>query len=322
MSSVTVRVAPLLTPAQVSAVTAVCHHAAHADGTEPLSEHVRLHLLRGGDHDGRPDGGDRHLLALRPDDRIVGYAHLDPTDLVDGAAAEVVVDPAERDQGVGRALVEATVEAAPDGRLRLWSHGSHPAARRLAASLGFAEGRRLEQWRRRLDVPLPPVALPDGVRLRSFVPGSDDAPWLALNARAFADHPEQGGWTSRDLQVRLAETWFDPQGFLIAEEGEAEHPEMVGFHWTKVHGSPAGHAHEPIGEVYVVGVDPAHQGRGLGRSLTLAGLHRLAEAGLNSAMLYVEADNAAAKAVYHSLGFAHHETDVMYVRRSGGSKVP
>ncbi|MBL8930102.1 MAG: mycothiol synthase [Kineosporiaceae bacterium] len=326
MSVVTVSVLPELSPDQVASVTALCHRAAQADGTEPLSEHVRLHLRQGGDRGDRPDGGDRHLIAVAGDG-IVGYAHLDPTDLVAGPAAEVVVDPERRGRGVGRTLVEAVIAASPDGRLRLWAHGLHPAARRLAASLGFVEERRLEQWRRSLTEPLPPVSLPHGVRLRSFVPGVDDEAWLELNSRAFADHPEQGGWTVRDLHVRLAESWFDREGFLIAEQEGETGPNpgraggnllgrrMIGFHWTKVHGSPAGHAHEPIGEVYVVGVDPDHQGRRLGRELTLAGLHRLAETGLEQAMLYVEADNAPAKAVYHALGFAHHDTDVMYERR-------
>ena len=45
---------------------------------------------------------------------------------------------------------------------------------------------------------------------------------------------------------------------------------LLGFHWTKVHSAD-------LGEVYVVGVDPAAQGRGLGATLTLVGLHHLAE---------------------------------------------
>ena len=328
-----------LSAEHVADVTALCVAATEADGVHPLSEHVTLHLRLGG------EGPDRHLLVLVPGGQpdhpdhpdqpdqpgrpgqaratVVGYAHLDPTDPVSGAAAEIVVHPQFRGHGVGRLLVETALAATPDGRLRLWAHGDHPAARALAASLGFTEGRRLEQWRRSLFSPLPALVLPDGVRLRSFQPGTDDEPWLALNARAFAHHPEQGGWTLQDLQARMDEAWFDPDGFLIAEDDGPDHGSaMIGFHWTKVHGStvhaePGGepHAHEPIGEVYVVGVDPDHQGRGLGRALTLAGLHRLRAQGLPQAMLYVEGDNAAAQSVYRRLGFAHWDTDVMFYRR-------
>ena len=319
----------------VAEVVALVDAATEADGVRPLSEHVSLHLRHGG------EGPDRHLLlcvpgpggAAGPDRVVVGYAHLDPTDLVAGAAVELVVHPEHRGHGHGRTLTAAAAAHAPDGRLRLWAHGDHPAARSLAASMGFREGRRLEQWRRSLFSPLPKVDLPDGVRIRPFRPGEDDEAWLALNARAFADHPEQGAWTADDLKVRMREAWFDPDGFLLAEQDGR----LVAFHWTKVHGgslpghqhtgaggpaagaSPgngAGHAHDPIGEVYVVGVDPAEQGRGLGRSMTVAGLLRMRSLGLPQAMLYVESDNVAARATYRRLGFTHWDTDVMFYRES------
>jgi mycothiol synthase len=182
--------------------------------------------------------------------------------------------------------------------------------------MGFSELRRLEQWRRSLRVPLPEAPLPAGVRLRTFRPGDDDSAWLALNAAAFAGHPEQGGWTMPDLQARMAESWFDPQGFLLAEQnGTDGTPELIGFHWTKVHGGDGhAHGHETIGEVYVVGVAPGQQGRGLGRALTVAGLRHLRGLGLAQAMLYVEGDNVAAQAVYRSLGFTRWDTDVMFLR--------
>lgn len=138
--------------------------------------------------------------------------------------------------------------------------------------------------------------------VRTFRPGEDDAAWLAANAAAFAHHPEQGSLTQRDLDDRKGEPWFDPAGFFLAErEGE-----IVGFHWTKVH------AEERLGEVYVVGVRPDAQGGGLGKALTSVGLRHLAAQGLPTAMLYVDADNFSAVAVYERLGFVTHETDLMY----------
>ncbi len=336
-----IEISGTLPPEDVAAVAMLTEAATEADGVRPLSEHVSLHLRYGG------EGRDRHLLLLLPasggqhgvgltaatGEVVAGYAHLDPTDAVAGSAAEVVTHPAYRRRGYGRLLVEAAAAQTPDGRLRLWAHGDHAAARRLAESMGFRVVRRLEQLRRSLYSPLPRRELPAGVHLRTFRPGQDDAAWLALNARAFAGHPEQGGWTAGDLAARMRESWFDPNGFLIAEENTGDGPRMIAFHWTKVHGGeptghdhghepndlghePTGHdhGHEPIGEVYVVGVDPDHQGRGLGRSITLAGLHWLRSRGLPQAMLYVEADNEPALAVYRSLGFTHWDTDVMFYR--------
>jgi mycothiol synthase len=300
--------------------------AGDADGAYPLSEHVMLHLRLGG------DAPAVHLL-IRHGGELVGYAHLDTTDVVEGPSAELVVHPMFRRHGLGRALVTALTEAAagaePDGRLRLWAHGDHPSATALALSLGFDRHRVLFQLRRSLFAPVAPPKLPERVTLRAFEPGRDDEAWVRLNARAFAGHPDQGKWTINDLHVRMAEPWFDPDGFLLAVRpapgtaaaGPGE--ELLGFHWTKVHGSlrsdhrpddGAEHDHDPIGEVYVLGVDPDARGLGLGEALTEAGLLYLRGRGLDQVMLYVDESNPRAVDLYHRLGFVRWTTDVCFRR--------
>lgn len=282
---------------EVDAVLELLAAAARHDGQQAVSEQGRLQL-RGG---ARP--GVSHLL-LRVDGKLVGYAQLEDTDPVEAPAAELVVHPAHRGRGHGRALGTALL-AASGKRLRVWAHGGHSAARHLAQVLGLTLFRELRQMRRPLkDLELPEPVLPEGVRVRTFVPGQDDADWLAVNAEAFAHHPEQGSLTQRDLDDRKAEPWFDPQGFFLAErESDGR---LIGFHWTKVH------QEEQLGEVYVLGVRPGSQGGGLGKALTLIGLRHLAAQGLPTAMLYVDADNKAAVSVYERLGFTTYETDLMY----------
>ncbi|WP_031508142.1 mycothiol synthase [Streptomyces megasporus] len=275
--------------------------AARVDGQPAVSEQGRLQL-RGGRRE-----GVRHLLVWERGE-LVGYGQLEDTDPVEAPAGEFVVHPAHRRQGHGRALGRALLEAS-GRRLRVWAHGGHPAARHLARLLGLTLFRELRQMRRPLtDLNLPEPALPPGVRLRTFVPGRDDAAWLAANAAAFAHHPEQGGMTQRDLDDRKAEPWFDPKGFFLAVRDDEEGgEEIVGFHWTKVHSA------EQIGEVYVVGVTPEAQGSGLGKALTVVGLRYLArDRGLPTGMLYVDADNKAAVSLYDRLGFRIHEVDLMY----------
>ena len=299
---------------EVAAVALLVERATEVDGVHPLSEHVVLHLRYGG------DASARNILAYRGA-ALVGYAHLDTTDEVAGASAELVVDPTHRGAGLGRHLVEAALAGSTGGRLRLWAHGGHPAAASLAAAMGFTKVRELWQMRRLLRAELPAAKWPAGVRVRTFVVGQDEDAWLALNARAFAAHPEQGAFDRADLDRRMGEPWFDPSGFFLAyrRNGGADSGELlIGFHWTKVHGGEGGsdhqhgHGHDPIGEVYVVGVDPDAQGGGLGRALTLTGLEHLRERGLPQVLLYVEADNAAAIRVYEGLGFTRWDTDVMY----------
>ncbi|GHH87896.1 mycothiol acetyltransferase [Streptomyces sulfonofaciens] len=313
---------------------ALIAEAARSDGQQAVSEQGRLRL-RGG-----PREGVRHLL-LTTNGELLGYAQLEETDPVEAPAAELVVHPAYRGRGHGRALGSALL-AETGKRLRVWAHGGHSAARHLAQVLGLTLFRELRQMRRPLTgLDLPEPVLPHGVRVRTFVPGEDDADWLAVNAAAFAHHPEQGSLTQRDLDDRKAEPWFDPAGFFLAERtgaradgtdgadgtagtagtsGTGESTaggagagasdtaggRIIGFHWTKVH------AEEGLGEVYVVGVLPGAQGGGLGRALTTVGLRHLAALGLPTAMLYVDADNTAAVRVYERLGFTTHETDLMY----------
>jgi mycothiol synthase len=290
---------------QVAEVGELVAAATDADGVSPLSEHVLLHLRHGGDAEAR------HLLA-RVDGRLVGYAHLDVTDLVEGSSAEMTVHPAYRRHGLGRALLESLLGDSPDGRLRLWAHGEHPGAVALAGAYGFRRSRVLWQMRRSLYAPVPRPEYPPDVTVRTFRVGADEERWLEVNNRAFAHHPDQGRWTLADVRAREAEPWFDPAGFFLAERAGEDEDELVGFHWTKVHGGAGDHEHEPIGEVYVVGVDPSAQGSGLGTALVLTGLVHLRAAGLAEAMLYVDESNRGAVRVYEKLGFRHWDTDVTF----------
>ncbi|QGN46621.1 mycothiol synthase [Micromonospora sp. WMMD558] len=289
-----------LDPTEIADVLALARAAGDADGADPLDEHVLLRL-----RDGRAPAA--HLTARADDGTITGYAHLDITDPAAGIGVEMVVHPAHRRRGTGRALARGVVTAAT-GPLRAWAHGDHPSAAALAVDLGFARARVLWQLRRPLTAPVPEPRLPDGVTLRAYRPGADDDAWLALNARAFADHPEQGRWTAADLRVRLDEPWFDPAGFLLAVAEPTG--ELLGFHWTKVHERPGS---APIGEVYVLGVDPGAHGGGLGKALTAAGLAYLRDRrGLDRVMLYVDESNTAAVALYERLGFARWSAHVNY----------
>src|SRR4051794_36206183 len=272
-------------------VRSVLASAASTDGVEALDEAAQLRL--------RHHGLDRSELWLAGSD---GFAWLR-----DGAL-DLVVAPASRRRGVGAALAAAAVP--PTGGLTAWSHGNHPAAAALAPRFGLRRVRDLWVMRRKLDDPpaLPDTSEGSWVDVRAFRVGVDEDAFLAVNAAAFAHHPEQGQMTRADLDARIAEPWFDPGGFFLAWRGD----ELVGYHWTKVHREPVG----DFGEVYVVGVAPTAQGGGLGRLLTLTGLHHLASRGLAEVILYVESDNAAAVAVYERVGVTQGPsgTAVMYPR--------
>jgi mycothiol synthase len=235
----------------------------------------------------------RHLEIARP----TGRAHLDrvPTgwtvDLDGTRDIEGAVD-------VLGAVVD-TVRDEGGGLLRLWTRAGDPVAVGAGEALGFTFERELHQLRRPL-----PVEEPWDLAVRPFVVGQDEAAWLEVNNRAFSWHPEQGHWTLDDLRARFADRWFDPGGFLLHEADGR----LAGFCWTKVHQELT----PPLGEIYVIAVDPSAVGRGLGRSLTLAGLDHLHGVGIDIGMLYVDGTNDAGLRLYDHLGFTRHHTDRSY----------
>jgi mycothiol synthase len=253
----------------------------HEDGAPPLSDQALSHL----------GSADVDHVVVRDDAAVVGYAQV--ADHVLEVAADVDA-------------VAATLDAVPAAARSVWTHGRRSRLVAGIESRGYLKTRELLQLRRPLDDehPLPADRpLPDGVEIRAFEPGHDDDAWLALNAAAFAEHAEQGRWTHDDLAARMAEPWFDPQGFLLADRGGS----LLGFHWTKIHPDGAG-------EVYVLGISPQAQGLGLGHTLLNRGLRLLADRGAPLVLLYVDGDNTNARGLYLRAGFFEHDLDVQWRR--------
>jgi mycothiol synthase len=218
--------------------------------------------------------------------------------------------PGARDRATTTTLLEAAfahIRAHGGGRLDCWVFGATDADEDAFGAAGLFVDRELFEMRVALPLTESP-AWPRGIVVRSFEPGRDDADWLRVNNLAFAEHPEQGGWTPATLTRRLAEPWFDPSLFLMAVDDEG----LAGFNWLKLHEARA--PDPELGEIYVIGVDPRTQGTGLGRALAIAGLQAVHERGAGVGMLFVAADNAGALALYRSLGFEVHRTDRAYTR--------
>jgi mycothiol synthase len=304
-----------LSPVDQDGVRALAAAASDVDGVAPLSEQPLLRL-------GADEAWLTHAVAHEKNSAVIGYVQIDRGG--DDASAELVVHPDHRRRGVGSLLLRTAerdarlpqFSGAPGQRgkaLRVWAHGDTEAARGFAAAHGYAVVRELLFLARPLD-PAPAGAdatpLPAGYRIRTFAPGADDEAWVALNARAFAGHPEQGRLTVADLRDRQAEPWFDPAGFFLVEAPDGT---LAGFLWTKVEGDD--------GEIYAVGVDPEHRGHGLGGALTALALTHLATLA-HRAVLYVDGDNAAARATYARAGFQPAAVDVQYGRAAQPAAAP
>lgn len=282
--------------------------AKDADGVDPLSEQTLLSL------DGSPGPGAH--VTIVDDEGPLGYAFVERTGQR-GSGAEIVVDPGARRRGLGRQLLHAVCDQAP--QVRVWAHGDLTEAQAFARAEGLVVVRELVKMHRPLSQGDEfPTQLPPGFTARTFTPSDIDT-WIEVNSAAFASHPEQGRMTAQDVEARMAEPWFDPQGFFLVFDERTERPHPAGepsrsiqgdrlaaFHWTKTV--------QDEGEVYVVGVHPDYQGLGLGSSATALGLAHLRDRGLPTVTLYVEGDNDAALHTYTRQGFTRRSADVMYAR--------
>jgi len=332
----------LARPAREAVRTLAARVAAH-DGINPLNDEAELALNESADkwdgssprtngtvpvrgqtepfHPAQPPR--HHHLLSRDGSTLVGYAFLA------GSAAQIAVDPDRRRQGIGTELLHRLTQLDP--ATSLWSFGDLECARAFTRAAGYEPVRAIltmeadlerfclsADWNRPNRPRTGTVPIVRGLEpsqssanVRSFTPADlDDL--VRLNARAFADHPEQGRLTRADFETRMAAAWFDPEGLLIARN---EQGDMTGFHWTKIH--PEGY-----GEVYVLAVDPSASRHGLGRTLLNAGLIHLARRGLTTVRLWVEADNQRARTLYERSDFAVVSADLSYRKlESGESRV-
>jgi mycothiol synthase len=256
---------------------------------------------------------DTALIVARDGDSTVGVMHVGRSDSLatPHTTLSFAVAPGAPDDEVVAAMTTTAFADRREhggGRVELWVLGADRSWDDRARRLGLDAARELRQLRVPLPVP-EPVAWPPGVTVRPFEPGRDEAAWVAVNNRAFARDPDQGGWVEATLRRREHEAGFDPAGFLLAEDDHG----LAGFCWTKLH--PASPPFEPValGEIHVIGVDPARQGAGLGRRLVLAGLADLHDRrGAPVGMLFVDATNHAALRLYESIGFTVARVDRAY----------
>jgi mycothiol synthase len=280
--------------------------ATRHDGVAPVGEQALRDLAH---------HRSKHLLAT-DNGAVVGYLNL--ASAGEPPMAELVVHPRARRLGIGSAMA-GTALAEGGAGTRIWAHGTLSPARATAAALGLTAVRELLQMRRALR-DLPAVTIPDGIRVRTYQGTGDDADLLRVNNAAFSRHPEQSGLTADDLAERRSEPWFDPAGLFLAFDEKTD--ALLGFHWTKVH--PDEPDRPALGEVYVLGIDPPAQGRGLGRILTLVGIRHLAERLTGhddpTVMLYTEADNTAAVHTYERLGFTVFSVDTAYARDTASAR--
>jgi mycothiol synthase len=268
---------------------------------------------------------------------LIGYLQflVQPDQAPPRIISEIIVHPHFRRHKIGTYLMAKMREIAKKYQINLinmWSyhHKAGTAIDFFSGTIQAQPGRVLYNMRRPANLPLPPISTLPDFQVRAFEPGQDNEEWLNLNRLVFADHPENGSWTAEDLHLRFNQNWFNPQDFLVLTNRENK---IVGWHWTKItperysdlHISPEYPNSDnlkltppaivkpgSLGEIYIVGLHPIYHGKGLGRFITLIGMHHLVNRGCSTLTLYVDENNVPAVKLYKSLDFTIHHEDVCY----------
>lgn len=255
----------------------------------------------------------RDVLVVELDGRIVGYARVQWDDQQDGARAYehlALLRPELRGRGIGTAIL-----GWQEGRLRAIAAGHDAGGRprvfqaesfdrdeyqvRLLAGHGYEPVRRGYEMVRPTLHDLPAVALPAGLEIRPVGRADMRRVWEA-DIEAFRDH-----WgeidESEEAWLRFRdEPTYDPALFVVAWDGD----EIAGSVLNVI--DPADEARKGVrrGVLDSVSVRRPWRRRGLARAMIAAGLHRLSELGMDSAMLGVDGENPnRAMSLYESCGF-------------------
>ena len=284
-------------------VSALIADAWRADGARPLNDHLWLDLRDGG------RSGFAGVIARDHDhEHIIGYCQISRGN--ESWSLDLIVHPHHRydSMEIAPELIDTALDIVAHeggGHVHWWVFEPNNIHRQLATTAGLKAGRKLLQLRRQLPLSQDEVSSLADLTTTPFVVGKDEQDWLRVNNAAFNHHPEQGGWTTETVQSRLSEDWFDAAGFLMHRTDST----LDAFCWTKIHRDTT----PPMGEIYVIAVHPDAGGKGLGRLMTLAGLHHMQLQGISEVMLYVDSDNHAAISVYTSLGFIPHHSEHAFV---------
>ena len=252
------------------------------------------------------------LVALDPDGGVLAYGLVVLSPSQETLVRSILmggVRPSARGRSIGRVLLawqEARALqqfAGSDRRLPgwmiVWTFEKAAATVRLAERNGFRIARYFLELRRDLSQPIIAKNL-EGFDLVPFDSSRSEAVWLARND-AFRDHWGSQPATEQNWNETVSRSTFRPDLSFVAIAPDGQ---ITGFVLSEVKEEDF----EPQGfsSAYIdlVGVPRAFRGRGIAPALLTRALEAIAAAGLEMAVLDVDAESpTGALGLYAHLGF-------------------
>jgi mycothiol synthase len=242
---------------------------------------------------------EQDLLMAEIAGNPIGYMDITSERLIRRVVLDCWIHPEHRRRGLATRLLSCALPRAKE----LGAEVAHvnvmednEVARRVLSKSGFQCVRRFLELR--LDTAgiswqdIDPAAL----GCRPLGHGEGDK-LTQIQNRCFA-----GSWgynpnTVEEIIYRINLGGCSPEDILLAYEGD----KAIGYCWTEV--ISGGEATERKGRISMLGTEPDHRGKGVGKRVLTAGLARLNSKGARVIEVTADSENEAALALYHSAGF-------------------
>lgn len=254
--------------------------------------------------------------------RLIGFAQLSipQSDRVIDGSLWFRVHPAARGGNVETQIVSwgeermrsVSQERGVSVKLRSGTRDDKADRIALLEGCGFTPDRYFLTMKRSLAEPILERGFPAGFTLRQVNGEQDAQPWVELHNQSFIDH-----WNHHDLTLENYKYWltdpdYRPELDLIAIAPDGT---FAAYCYCYISSEDNERTGRNEGWIAMLGTRRGFRRIGLGRAMLLAGMHQLKVAGVEEALLGVDAENpSGAKQLYESVGFRQVYTWISYVK--------
>ena len=267
--------------------------AGHYPSPRTLSERLR-----------RPNySPEQDLFIVETAGNIVGYLDSTPELTLGRVILDCLIHPEHRRRGLASKLLGYALSRAKELGTKVAQVSvpqDNAAAKSTLSRLGFRFVRRFLQMR--LDMAEPPEGeINQAAQLCRHLQSGEEDKLTEIQNRSFAGTWGYNPNTVEEITYRLGLSQCSPEDVVLTNDGDR----VTGYCWTGI-------TSERKGQIFMLGVDPDYRGRGIGKTVLLAGLSYLKSKGFPIAELTVDSQNKAACALYQSIGFKVQDSILWY----------
>ncbi len=243
---------------------------------------------------------EQDLFIVETDRDIVGFMDVKPELTIGRVIFACWIHPGHRRRGLATKLLGCATNRAKELRAKV-AHVNmmeeNIVAKRVLPRLDFNLVRRFLELR--LDIAdVHWSGINQAVLEYRYLQRGEEDKLTQIQNRAFAGTWGYNPNTVEEIIYRTNLSTCSPEDIVLIYERD----KVVGYCWTEI--ACEGEAtSERKGRIFMLGVDPDYRGKGIGKTLLLAGLAHLKSKGLQAAELTVDSENKTACALYKSIGF-------------------